>query len=360
MGVPLLPGEMWHSWWIDSATSREHAEQLALGFREGDITFIGENDLYYSFRLVQSWVYACGTPGGEWVYRVIVYKEEAFFRTFCNENGRSDIVYEIRDLSRESVLHLLNIEAFFGSDRLMGSQTIYRELQETDTHFVYTWYTITGSTAGNLQWISCGSDLLKNQMMIDKSTGRFVEHEFSHFGGGTVFILRHTSETLLSVRMMKTVERPSDELPPLTDDVLQKIQADWSAWAGSLDFDFGVAGHSYFGTHNGNVVYLHSPGFVHCATWSEQVGDYVFSYAHGYRVWVWNSTTGEFLPLGDHNAWCEDTEQVVLAPGAYGSDWVSSQDVHNILARFQQYYPRKFGCQNHGRVDCPECAYWVN
>jgi hypothetical protein len=343
-GLRVINGEIPHTWWVNSADSREAAEQSVLSFRDGPIEFIGENELYYAFRVAEV---IQNEENAAFIRRVLVFKDEVYSKQYGVANGSTavggNILREIRDLSRRTVQRLLDLDV-----TVVPEHTLYRDLSETDTQFVYTWYT--------LDWSSEIASLTRNQMVIDKATGRFAEQEYDSFG--IIVLNRSTSETLMSVSLSVKIDAPSRDMIPLTDAVRERIERDWFAFVNPSGSDcccFTDMRMMYLGTYGGSVAFMSFAGGFTAAIWSEAVGDYVFSYAHGYRIWLWND--GEFLPLGSWSSWCSDSQQLTAEKGAFEARWLTANDVRDLLFFFNRYYPRRFGCNLHGMRDCPECAY---
>ena len=127
-GVPFLKNEVWRIA-DNSVSSREEYLQEYASSDETETTYIGENDLYYSFRTK----YKDKETKKTGVIRVIVFKSSAIFHT-------ETTLISPESLNYETVLHLLDLETFRqGSSYIV----IHRELTETDDEFIYTYYTIS-------------------------------------------------------------------------------------------------------------------------------------------------------------------------------------------------------------------------
>jgi hypothetical protein len=282
-GVPLLEeGDMWDGgrvqWgegfhpMVQSAGSFEEANQRAHEFSPSflydTVEFIGENELYYSFRLAGAYDDIWTNERVASVRRLIFYKSEAYLRVV--ELGVSISEVGVRDY--DTVLYLL--DTFNGG--WDGHGIIYRSLYETDSQFIY----ITYSVRGYLGTI----ELVRNERIIDKETGQYV----NAFGGCI---------TIKSIRVSDPITVPTKPKTPLTKEMEQKIKTDWlgsssTSWD-KFDFSFDY----YYGTYNESVVMFLWGGGWFTIVSGEEVGNYYFHYAHLYHINVWNN--GKFYRLGE-------------------------------------------------------------
>jgi hypothetical protein len=139
-GAGLKDGESWHHLKINSASSATAAENEVKSFVSAQnpgkyaADYIGENAYYYQFRLE----YARKLDAYSLIsMRVIVYKENVMF---CAFNDKTGYYSEIRDLSADSVLYLLDMDTFFNTINWDSARIIRREIKETDNEYIYTYY----------------------------------------------------------------------------------------------------------------------------------------------------------------------------------------------------------------------------
>lgn len=168
-GVSLGDKESWQQSTTKSVSSITDAEKEIKEFAsaqnpvESTIDFIGENDFYYEFRLA----YTRERETGNLIsMRILVYKESAMFCTFNDQTG---YYFEIRALDRDSVLHLLDLKAFFDIINWDSARIIRREFEETDNEYIYIYYrvSITGGDWG----LNDQAVIEKIKYVVDKATG---------------------------------------------------------------------------------------------------------------------------------------------------------------------------------------------
>ena len=159
------PGEMWYEfniWLSGSVSSLEQAEEIAWDFAGSDsyseyhVEYIGENDLYYQFRVVQ----------GPFAYRINFYKDSVIKFTKGDSGyygGKThdsfqDVVFQ--KLDYETVLTVMDLE---------NPNAFFRCFEETDRAYFYTQYKLNGS--GGDWGIEDTVGLIKTVTKISKETG---------------------------------------------------------------------------------------------------------------------------------------------------------------------------------------------
>jgi hypothetical protein len=165
-GVPLL-GDEGFAYEFNTAGSLGEAtvlaENKAAGLAQMGIPqqhwamFIGENDLYYSFRVYGAYILEHTPVFIEHTLRFIVYKDT---RLMYDGN-------EIRALGdAQAVTDMLDLLIFSGLPHSSNHRVIHRSLEETDTHFIYTDYQVIAQD-GYIR-------LRKFNFEIDRSTGEII------------------------------------------------------------------------------------------------------------------------------------------------------------------------------------------
>ena len=163
--VPFLggdgtPHEMWYEsdfWLAGTVSSVEQAREAALDFAEGcTAEWIGENDLYYQFRVID----------GDYAYRMNFYKDSVIrFEKAAGIDSDGKPHYTFKDaifqtLDYETVLTVMDQQNRYG---------LYRYFEENSREYIYTQYKLAG----------CGGDwglndtvsLIKIVTRISKETG---------------------------------------------------------------------------------------------------------------------------------------------------------------------------------------------
>lgn len=167
-GIALEKGETMTFTRLNSVSSVESAKNEVINMvtmrdpKTYIIDFIGENEYYYQFKLKHNskkWVDLWYT------YRVLVFKDSMLHCTFNNSVGSS---IEIKNLKRDIVLNLLDLEAYF---RTLG-RVIYRELTENNYEYIYTYYEVS-ITYGDwgLMDTACLHEII---IQVDKATGKMT------------------------------------------------------------------------------------------------------------------------------------------------------------------------------------------
>lgn len=165
--VKLIQGEKWDEYncYFGSFSSLEEAKEVALKYlgKNKEIEFIGENDIYYQFRIKK----------GNSLIREIFYKDSVikFSKdSFLDKNDKYG--YYIRNavfqkLDYNTVLTIMDLE---------NRDAIYRYFKESHDEYIYTKYTIT-IVYGD--WGLNNRVLLKKHISkISKSTGKIETDEY--------------------------------------------------------------------------------------------------------------------------------------------------------------------------------------
>ena len=146
-GVPMEPDEIWHMTWNGAASTTEEAETLVEriaidsgGFATSywNTTYIGESEYYFQYRLeINATNYGGLSFSSLW--RVVVYNASIFQPSF-----KENVGYEFNfvDLYATTVLDILDIYTFFHHVHMSGDRIIERKLTETETEYIYTYYTV--------------------------------------------------------------------------------------------------------------------------------------------------------------------------------------------------------------------------
>ena len=182
-GVALKEKEWWHEITLNPISTFADAEKEVTSFvfmqnpGSHTIDYIGENDFYYEFRVEyinRSWeeyLKYHGKSLEEYTYtsRIIVYKESV---KYCAFNSQTGYYFEIRDLDKDSVKNLLDLDAFLCNHQFHSANIIYRDFVETDNEYIYTYYRtfITGN-----DWnVNCKAVLEKMETSVNKKTGEYI------------------------------------------------------------------------------------------------------------------------------------------------------------------------------------------
>jgi len=167
-GVPFKQGEYWLARSQTSASSRAEAESELEESFWTDCAYIGETEYYYVFRQEVT-----GDTGDSYAHRFIIYKDGV---KHCEFNGQTGLYLKIRALDKQSVLDLLDIEVFFDHVQWSSAHVLYREMEENDDGYVYTYYTVY--TVFGDWGLYDTAMLIKGEIRISKTTG-----EHSHLRG---------------------------------------------------------------------------------------------------------------------------------------------------------------------------------
>lgn len=169
--VPFLDGnphEMWYEsdfWLAGTVSSVEQAREAARDFakvlaRECTVEFIGENDLYYQFRVIE------GADDYRYAYRMNFYKDSVLRYskpTVIDSNRKPHYIFEdaiFQKLDYDTVLTVMDQQNRYG---------LYRYFEENDREYIYTEYRITG--VGGDWGINDTVSLIKSVTRISKETG---------------------------------------------------------------------------------------------------------------------------------------------------------------------------------------------
>jgi hypothetical protein len=173
-GVKMKENESWQQVWMNSARTQEEARDAVenyvdrQSFHSYEITYIGQKDYYYQFRLT---CYGHSYYDYVYNYRMIVWKADALL---CSFNDVTWYNFEIRKLDKTSVRNILDL--FFYNYTFESARIIHRELTEDSAYFYYTFYE-TSIMRGN--WgMSDTANLAKKQSRISKQTGKLERDYF--------------------------------------------------------------------------------------------------------------------------------------------------------------------------------------
>lgn len=161
------PQEMWYEsdfWMGGTVSSVDQAREAAQDFakysaRDCTVEFIGENDLYYQFRVIE------GTDD-PFAYRMNFYKDSVLRLSkpaIIDSAGEPHYVFQdaiFQKLDYETVLTVMDQQNPCG---------LYRYFEETDREYIYTEYRITG--VGGDWGINDTVSLIKSVTRISKETG---------------------------------------------------------------------------------------------------------------------------------------------------------------------------------------------
>ena len=176
LGVDFEPEEYWSLTFL-SASSAEEAREILIETRKSQticLTYIGENDYYYSFQYKQSYM---DNLYGEMqlssrTERFIVYKESVMFFIYNSQHDRGAIICA---LDKDSVLAIMDTRMFSSYNAMGGVSVIYREIEEFEDEYVYTYYW-TDVNYGDWGWSDIYGfvTLNKNEVVISKVTGEVI------------------------------------------------------------------------------------------------------------------------------------------------------------------------------------------
>ena len=175
--VEIEAEEMWYQIWLNSASTVEEARNEVEAFTDmqstssHEITYIGENNYFYQFKLKYS---GKNFPEYVYTYRIVVWKNSALFCTFNNQDG---YCFEIKMLDNTSVRNILDLNFYIYNYLFQSGRIIHRELTEDANYFYYTFYEIS-ITYGDWGLYNT-ANLEKRQSRINKQTGELEMHYFS-------------------------------------------------------------------------------------------------------------------------------------------------------------------------------------
>jgi len=243
-----------------SAGSLEEALELFQNHNthSTSVTFIGETDYYYSFEVLT--VFDSGTKWeSSQVSRFNVFKDSAFYSTWDGSSHR--YIHEVRMLDYDSVLAVMDLHC--------GTyNSLYTSLDETDDEYIYTNYSFSPRSSG----IGLG----RNQIIIDKKTGSFL-----NTNDNRAFVI------VKQVPFRESAPKPTRPMVQLTKEQEEKFRNDVrkvKSFGSDYRFDWDL----YYGSYNGSIATLHRGGMYTTAITSEVVDDFYFRYYHGYSITVWN------------------------------------------------------------------------
>jgi len=293
-GVPLeqwdeenYENERWLVATLDSATTREEAiEEIErfINSRENTdsytIEFVGENKFYFTFRLQYTWTQ-------RW------YPFDSITRTqrvlILNDNIKNNYFRQryFRTLDKDTIATVLDIETYLfciGHDRVF-----HRQIEETRTQFIYTYYTVIGSGA---VWDTI--TLARSQIRINKATG-----EFSYWPTRGWLSPYH--------RVLRKVMNTGDPhfipapVEPLSAGMERRIKEDWLAQKDIYnEFTIDDIGIKHYNTYSNGVVLMIGPPFfssVLTAFETNILGNYAFHFPHtgGIHFFFYSTETSTFM-----------------------------------------------------------------
>ncbi len=173
------PTELWYEsdvWLSGSVSSSEQAKEIASRFGKAQdaagytVEFIGENDLYYQFRVTIDYSLV------DYAFRINFYKDSIFKFSKSVETYGGELHYRFSDvifqkLDYETVLTVMDLVN--SNSRMYGDYILYRYFEENDTEYSYVQYR-TEVDVGD--WgISDRVSLKKCVSKINKATGTISE-----------------------------------------------------------------------------------------------------------------------------------------------------------------------------------------
>jgi len=170
--------EKWYTtpiWLAGSVSIYEEAEKIALNFANlpgysGNVVYIGDNDLYYEFRVERKINQEAAFIEKN---RMIFFKDSVV--TFgegetYNRNSKNEFTtYSIDDAVFKKIDYDTVLSFFDGLNYLSPSNLLYRYMQETDKEINYIEYTT--SLVGGDWGLNDTASLLKTTYSISKETG---------------------------------------------------------------------------------------------------------------------------------------------------------------------------------------------
>ncbi|MDR2559061.1 MAG: hypothetical protein LBC86_05905 [Oscillospiraceae bacterium] len=149
----------------DMITSAESAEQHIREVWESSqvqitaLDYIGENDYYYSFHSIMTW-----DGGYTALHRHLIFKSNAVF----SHNSRA-VIGMLDKQSFTDVADIMFSAMWFGLPEV--NTVIYREVEETEDTYVYTYYLAEKRPDVDFVFLS------KRQNTVCRLTGRFIGYE---------------------------------------------------------------------------------------------------------------------------------------------------------------------------------------